>query len=102
MLFFFNDPATTEIYTLSLHVALPISRRLRGTAARQPGSPRRGPLRGRSLQNSPAPEDRKSTRLNSTHSQISYAVFCLKKTNKGPILMIRPAAVGTAIQADNV
>src|SRR2546430_7283817 len=71
--FFFNDTATTEIYTLSLHDALPI------WASRGPGrrsSPATstscpGGAKGRS--------DRKSTRLNSSHSQISYAVFCLKK-----------------------
>src|SRR5688572_33149887 len=70
--FFFNDTATTEIYTLSLHDALPIwlcplhdhpvVRRPRPAAVR--------------------PQDRKSTRLNSSHSQISYAVFCLKKKKK--------------------
>src|SRR3712207_8647550 len=75
--FFFNDTATTEIYTLSLHDALPISGvgvRLR--ACRLPhGRPRAGVARGR-------PRDRKSTRLNSSHANISYAVFCLKKKNK--------------------
>src|SRR5580698_10953320 len=66
--FFFNDTATTEIYTLSLHDALPISpaRRCRGE-----GSPRRRLAGGG--------RDRKSTRLNSSHMSISYAVFCLKK-----------------------
>src|SRR3712207_9046073 len=86
--FFFNDTATTEIYTLSLHDALPIfdplqrrcdvldrprsdwrharsRRKRRGDRARTP--------RRRAL------EDRKSTRLNSSHANISYAVFCLKK-----------------------
>src|SRR6266581_7831362 len=71
--FFFNDTATTEIYTLSLHDALPIF---------DPGDGddqsdwRPGPARVK---------DRKSTRLNSSHPSISYAVFCLKKkktTNK--------------------
>src|SRR2546427_8550417 len=76
--FFFNDTATTEIYTLSLHDALPIYHAavvcgdavveavlsLRRTNVA--GGRSRGP-------------DRKSTRLNSSHSQISYAVFCLKK-----------------------
>src|SRR2546430_7694063 len=72
--FFFNDTATTEIYTLSLHDALPISRQrvpecLSPTSGR---CPRLSPAR-------PPRLDRKSTRLNSSHSQISYAVFCLKK-----------------------
>src|SRR2546429_3549853 len=76
--FFFNDTATTEIYTLSLHDALPISdRRCRGVApargARVPD--RGGPVRGGVV-------DRKSTRLNSSHGYISYAVFCLKKKKK--------------------
>src|SRR6266550_8490488 len=72
--FFFNDTATTEIYTLSLHDALPISPRLRGR--RRPQARRGG--QGRSA---PA-RDRKSTRLNSSHGYISYAVFCLKKKKK--------------------
>src|SRR2546430_10221870 len=89
--FFFNDTATTEIYTLSLHDALPISpgRRRRGSAherhalwhARAGGGGRSAPRRRR--HGEPARRrDRKSTRLNSSHSQISYAVFCLKKKNK--------------------
>src|SRR5215813_8001373 len=71
--FFFNHPATTEIYTLSLHDALPI------WACRSP------PFRSRPTGSSPRPRsrpsrsDRKSTRLNSSHVRISYAVFCLKK-----------------------
>src|SRR5215208_7274684 len=64
--FFFNDTATTEIYTLSLHDALPISP---CHAPSSPPWPR--PLLPR--------RDRKSTRLNSSHVAISYAVFCLKK-----------------------
>src|SRR5574338_1324750 len=69
--FFFNDTATTEIYTLSLHDALPICR-----AAGGPWVPFQlvGELR--------YPVDRKSTRLNSSHHGISYAVFCLKKKKK--------------------
>src|SRR5438552_11718798 len=84
-IFFFNDPATSEIYTLSLHDALPISGAL--------GSGPTSPLNSR---NKPTPtrvpnvamnryvgvglfQDRKSTRLNSSHQIISYAVFCLKK-----------------------
>src|SRR3712207_7839563 len=80
--FFFNDTATTEIYTLSLHDALPIS----GHESTKSGS---------GDQWSPGsmwwslvattwsrPRDRKSTRLNSSHANISYAVFCLKKKKK--------------------
>src|SRR5256885_10666436 len=71
--FFFNDTATTEIYTLSLHDALPISP--------EPWSGLwhavRWQLPGHGVPHSPA--DRKSTRLNSSHLVISYAVFCLKK-----------------------
>src|SRR3712207_9281544 len=83
--FFFNDTATTEIYTLSLHDALPISppRRRCGRAprrgpARRAGGPGRGGSWARRAAARPAP-DRKSTRLNSSHANISYAVFCLKK-----------------------
>src|ERR1039458_10465962 len=71
--FFFNDTATTEIYTLSLHDALPISLeqlhfdRTARPAAKIPPTPHR---------------DRKSTRLNSSHLGISYAVFCLTKNIK--------------------
>src|SRR2546429_9909888 len=89
--FFFNDTATTEIYTLSLHDALPISARprpesraavgIQGPSARtgpprgpQPGGAGVGAARGGS-----GAGDRKSTRLNSSHGYISYAVFCLKK-----------------------
>src|SRR2546427_8058229 len=72
LFFFFNDTATTEIYTLSLHDALPISvpESLREMIEIQ--IERLSPDEQRVL-------DRKSTRLNSSHSQISYAVFCLKK-----------------------
>src|SRR5258708_21712696 len=76
--FFFNDTATTEIYTLSLHDALPICRcaRRRGEAGR--GSRCRARCCRREGQ-AAADRDRKSTRLNSSHQIISYAVFCLKK-----------------------
>src|SRR5438067_9253997 len=76
-LFFFNDTPTTEIYTLSLHDALPIFRPLRelGRSAQQLG---RGDLTARVERSG----DRKSTRLNSSHVSISYAVFCLKKKNE--------------------
>src|SRR5206468_10706153 len=89
LFFFFNNPPPTDIYTLSLHDALPISkaraRRGRGKPMGRPrifdadlaqprphGEPRNYLRRG----------DRKSTRLNSSHDQISYAVFCLKKKKK--------------------
>src|SRR3712207_8765955 len=78
--FFFNDTATTEIYTLSLHDALPISSSC-STMTLTTGSVPLGLSRMRpSAPNlSSAPADRKSTRLNSSHANISYAVFCLKK-----------------------
>src|SRR5260221_9557921 len=74
LFFFFNDTATTEIYTLSLHDALPICKE--NPEIRQfishPLHARREHFLG----------DRKSTRLNSSHTVISYAVFCLKKKKK--------------------
>src|SRR5205085_11819378 len=79
--FFFTDTATTEIYTLSLHDALPISLRAPPLRAiRRPTARRCRRTAARPLP--PNPGDRKSTRLNSSHSQISYAVFCLKKKKK--------------------
>src|SRR3712207_7339763 len=85
-IFFFNDTATTEIYTLSLHDALPICRghadMLGGEREQRVldavvGQDHQRPLGAQTLR------DRKSTRLNSSHANISYAVFCLKKkTNK--------------------
>src|SRR3712207_7165336 len=83
VVFFFNDTATTEIYTLSLHDALPISAASwSGCAAGAPGCrarscwPATSTWSGRYRRGS---SDRKSTRLNSSHANISYAVFCLKK-----------------------
>src|SRR5256885_13304253 len=76
--FFFNDTATTEIYTLSLHDALPICSKASTESASF--MVRRCPLRDLRLQTG-ATLDRKSTRLNSSHLVISYAVFCLKKKN---------------------
>src|SRR2546422_11731344 len=74
--FFFNDTATTEIYTLSLHDALPISPPFSHTSQRTTSTPSAVPTaRTASISSS----DRKSTRLNSSHGYISYAVFCLKK-----------------------
>src|SRR5688572_31627674 len=74
-LIIFNDTASTQIYTLSLHDALPIWRSTR-FLRREPFL-RELPRRGQTFFGSH--RDRKSTRLNSSHSQISYAVFCLKK-----------------------
>src|SRR2546430_12538339 len=102
--FFFNDTATTEIYTLSLHDALPIwgSRRARcagtGRCCWRSYAPCRALADRRCAHHAPGhrplprgpygapsvPADRKSTRLNSSHSQISYAVFCLKKKKTAP------------------
>src|SRR5258705_10113821 len=90
--FFFNDTATTEIYTLSLHDALPIFQheRMKSCASRQPRNNLvctartcrlSFRLRRRSC-SSVGATDRKSTRLNSSHLGISYAVFCLKKKKK--------------------
>src|SRR3712207_9004503 len=87
-IFFFNEPATPEIYTLSLHDPLPISRARRAPPGAAPGGrPRSGwrsrsrGRRRRSRPRAPRCRDRKSTRLNSSHANISYAVFCLKKNN---------------------
>src|SRR2546422_10389961 len=80
--FFFNDTATTEIYTLSLHDALPISDRRSAFPFKifveQSALDAWAKLNGRPLTS----RDRKSTRLNSSHGYISYAVFCLKKKKK--------------------
>src|SRR3712207_7585363 len=97
VVFFFNDTATTEIYTLSLHDALPICagldlhdpggdlRHLELEEAEDEARVRAGhddlrALRGLAdLDDVRLQADRKSTRLNSSHANISYAVFCLKK-----------------------
>src|SRR5215813_14576879 len=71
--FFFNDTATTEIYTLSLHDALPISPQCCCDSSCLPRAKYSRAIWAR---------DRKSTRLNSSHVRISYAVFCLKKKKK--------------------
>src|SRR5260221_5366899 len=85
MFFFFNDTATTEIYTLSLHDALPISSLVPLAIAGCPNTKGFWPLTQAEQVMLPEPTtvvitpDRKSTRLNSSHTVISYAVFCLKK-----------------------
>src|SRR5438132_11267843 len=77
LLFFFNDTATTEIYTLSLHDALPI---LLAFACRgEADAGRRAEIVAVDVGTATSVRDRKSTRLNSSHTVISYAVFCLKK-----------------------
>src|SRR3712207_8984164 len=91
--FFFNDTATTEIYTLSLHDALPDlwtaaplpektpdTKLMTGTATVSRAAPRAPSNLG----------DRKSTRLNSSHANISYAVFCLKKRRQHNTRSHRP------------
>src|SRR3712207_7370189 len=92
--FFFNDTATTEIYTLSLHDALPISFASEAHAGSVPERTGTGTRKSRNPRSKTREEpgddddqaerpvrplDRKSTRLNSSHANISYAVFCLKK-----------------------
>src|SRR6516164_9443570 len=86
-LFFFNDTATTEIYTLSLLDALPIWTfpSCRDSRWPAPGSPR-----------ARAARDRKSTRLNSSHSSISYAVFCLKKKKTYAVVPNTIRAISTS------
>src|SRR2546426_6271395 len=89
LFFFFNDTATTEIYTLSLHDALPISNGRRTvrppcsnsiSCSPEPSRSTALTVAGKSLKG--VLGDRKSTRLNSSHLVISYAVFCLKKKKK--------------------
>src|SRR3712207_8746145 len=91
-LFFFNDTSTTEIYTLSLHDALPISRQQVAVCAVQLQPVETGLCREHRAAHEVVAHavhvfarDRKSTRLNSSHANISYAVFCLKKKKKKKI-----------------
>src|SRR5258708_23733964 len=81
LLFFFNDTATTEIYTLSLHDALPILPFHRSTFTKKSLNYLLN-KHGFEMTYSKTKSDRKSTRLNSSHQIISYAVFCLKKKKK--------------------
>src|SRR2546422_4758982 len=83
LFFFFNDTATTEIYTLSLHDALPICPPIVDLSPIDTST-----TLGRFAT---ATSDRKSTRLNSSHGYISYAVFCLKKKKKNIALSFRHA-----------
>src|SRR5690349_22592882 len=88
IIFILYDSATSEIYTLSLHDALPICRRFPRLPAPVPAKANHNPRRLHSRKTAardvalPGQEDRKSTRLNSSHVEISYAVFCLKKKKK--------------------
>src|SRR3989440_1183611 len=115
LFFFFNDTATTEIYTLSLHDALPIyARDGRALVVRVVVEWKRGRVsavsrirvfderRERAREEKLAPlvkdsyaghGDRKSTRLNSSHDQISYAVFCLKKKKRTEVILVKRAAI---------
>src|SRR3712207_7675111 len=92
-LFFFNDTATTEIYTLSLHDALPISYDAESGIQKVEAFAHLFPFNGKKNYELATPlvdgnwSDRKSTRLNSSHANISYAVFCLKKKNYQPLLI---------------
>src|SRR5437867_6337588 len=84
--FHFNHPAHTEIYTLSLHDALPIytqSKAVQTVCPRSPQSELDAPRLAFQFFLLASDQDRKSTRLNSSHRTISYAVFCLKKKRCG-------------------
>src|SRR5258708_18888183 len=92
LLFFFNDTATTEIYTLSLHDALPICREsCRSNSERSPLTTITAPHKSEPRAHFCAGLfilDRKSTRLNSSHQIISYAVFCLKKKKRTCVIAV--------------
>src|SRR5215475_15408640 len=90
--FFFNDTAPTEIYTLSLHDALPIS----PSPCFRASTPRRRHPRGAASWRT---RDRKSTRLNSSHVKISYAVLCLTKKNT---VVMGDAGIKSKIKGSNV
>src|SRR5256885_8122275 len=94
--FFFNDTATTEIYTLSLHDALPIYQDHRAGRSLQGGK------KGRALALPSARQDRKSTRLNSSHLVISYAVFCLKKKKITFLLRMHLSLTSSLIHTVNI
>src|SRR5207249_10583971 len=80
-IFFFNDTATTEINTLSLHDALPIYRGRQESQKEHVVQQQHAECHREQVEEAVVAGDRKSTRLNSSHVSISYAVFCLKKKN---------------------
>src|SRR5256885_9892492 len=92
--FFFNDTATTEIYTLSLHDALPICdvgcAVIELALEDQAAANARAQRHPQHVPSADSRADRKSTRLNSSHLVISYAVFCLKKKNNDAIDILMP------------
>src|SRR5690625_5775312 len=99
--FAYPDPATTKIYTLSLHDALPIYKgltkdaRLIKDAMKMLKDTSRTFYIPTTLLGKTLKQDRKSTRLNSSHVAISYAVFCLKKKNKNTKRQHRNTAIRT-------
>src|SRR5438552_13003611 len=93
VIFFFIATPTTVIYTLSLHDALPI---FGAEPIARGGREGRGPRAARRARRVPALEDRKSTRLNSSHQIISYAVFCLKK-KKESVTMSRREVIRAGV-----
>src|SRR5437588_7418484 len=98
--FFFTHPATTEIYTLSLHDALPISRALAASPRGQSGGGAVAVLEVRlrvDARRAQRRRDRKSTRLNSSHTAISYAVFCLKKKRCSSLSARASARITTSL-----
>src|SRR2546429_4461083 len=98
--FFFNDTATTEIYTLSLHDALPIFRAASNSLLNWKKQPRTNLLPA-PIPRDRCPRDRKSTRLNSSHGYISYAVFCLKKKKLQALLLIFRLSTGPKTNGHN-
>src|SRR5690349_23716974 len=99
LFFFFNDTATTEIYTLSLHDALPIFEAVIDAEKPAQGGGEHGAdaeRRRSAILQEVRQEDRKSTRLNSSHVEISYAVFCLKKKKRRCLSSIRLSSAATS------
>src|SRR3989442_10677738 len=91
--FFFNDTATTEIYTLSLHDALPISSTPHRCGSRTVGRLSKA-ISGRGPSRNRISGDRKSTRLNSSHVRIAYAVFCLEKKKCSAVNLLHRICYG--------